>query len=168
MRIGGFHCRKRTRILEEYVAYYNYKTRDIGCTLGRPITWEIADMCDNHNFPVPQDFRQLEWKPLPSHAGDMYILSSKQVVRTMNNTSKTFTRIYIQFAMEAKPTGWEGSDQQTKLRECFDTGKFGSWAQPGVRRFLRENSTEFAYRSRLAGQHIKENERPHQRALLGI
>jgi len=132
------------KFIEEYTALYNYYKRDLSCTLEREIPLKTAELYDRYQdmFPVPERFAPMYWKPIASQKGHLVVFSSRQAVRTASNRDQT-ARIYVQIPLQPRPENWDGSE----LRESYQTGKFGNWAKPGLRRYLRENSTEYNFRT---------------------
>lgn len=134
------------QVIEEYTALYNWAARDKPCTLSRAIRWEVNDIYETYGFKVPEQFEQLKWTTLDCEQGDLYIFTSKQLLRTINNQTST-ARVYLQLALEPKPANWEGSEAQLELAESQRSGKYGNWVKPGKREYIRENSTEWAWRN---------------------
>jgi hypothetical protein len=56
------------------------------------------------------------------------------------------SRVYLQIPMEPEPRTWIGSQNQLDLIESYETGKFGNWGKPGLRKYLKENETEVEWR----------------------
>lgn len=163
-----FSIEDANRVIEDYTVLYNYYERNISCTLERAVTFEVSEVYADFKFPVPEVFRPLRWTPMQSRQGSLHVFSSKQAVRTSSNRFEK-TRIYMQIPMEPKPEGWEGSEAQRGLKESYDTGKFGDWSKPGVRRYLRENSTEYNYRlGKVAENDLREAFVERHRSLFGL
>jgi hypothetical protein len=154
-----FNITDANAIIEEYTSLYNFHVRGIQCTLCREIRWEVARVFEggrgiygkpkrtktSERIDVPEKMLPLSWEKIRMNRGDLYIISSKDVIRTLQNDSKE-TRIYLHFAMEPKPENWDNSEQKQNLKLGYKTGKFGNWGKPGLRFYLRENSTENRWR----------------------
>lgn len=154
-----FNITDANAIIEEYTSLYNFHVRGIQCTLCREIRWEVARVFEggrgiygkpkrtktSERIDVPEKMLPLSWEKIRMNRGDLYIISSKDVIRTLQNDNKE-TRIYLHFAMEPKPENWDNSEQKQNLKLGYKTGKFGNWGKPGLRFYLRENSTENRWR----------------------
>ena len=53
----------------------------------------------------------------------------------------------MQISAEPIPSTWFKTSYHKELQNSYKTGKFGNWMKPGVRRYVKENSTEYKYRS---------------------
>lgn len=171
----GFNVNEANQIIEEYTSLYNYYVRGIPSTLHREVRWEVAKVFgkdgvgsgnkgkdrdgvntgnnqppknsqSNKSRPVvPEQMKPLFWETIEMSRGDLYIFTSRDVVRTLQNEGSE-ARIYLHFALEPKPAGWDSSEQKRTLKASYETGQFGNWAKPGLRFYLRENSTEHRWR----------------------
>ncbi len=140
-----FNLDEANRIIEDYTSLYNYYIRGISCTLERTIPVEIALLYEKHKFEVKEIYTPMTWETVSSHEGSLHIFSSRQVLRTSSSRDNS-ARIYIQISIEPKPIGWDSSQDKLDMIESYKTGKFGNWSKPGLRRYLRENSTEYNWR----------------------
>lgn len=147
--------------IEEYTAYYNYYVRDMSCELERNIRQEVVDIFDAKQIHVPREMIHMRWIDLDCSSGNQFIFDSKTVLRTQANRD-FYTRIYIQIPIEPKPKGWDSSSKKNILIDSYRTGKFGNWAKPGLRKYLRDNPTESKWRD----VHESETEREKRREFI--
>lgn len=148
-----FTVENANHFIEDYTTLFNYYKRDVSCTSDRAIPYEVMEFYERHKMEVPEIPKQLHWTSIESRQGSFHVFNSRQAIRTSASRDER-ARIYIQFPMQPKPENWEGSEEQLNLIESYETGKFGDWQKPGIRKYLRENSTEHTFRS----QHDVERE----------
>jgi len=170
----GFNVQEANQIIEEYTSLYNYYVRNIPSTLHREIRWEVARVFNmsggnsnnKENRPVvPEQMKLLSWETITMSQGDLYIFTSRDVVRTLQN-ERTHARIYLHFSLEPKHAKWDSSEQKRSLKTSYETGQFGNWAKPGLRFYLRENSTEHRWRQSNGEEPLNLSE--DKKSILGI
>lgn len=163
-----FNVADANAFMEEYFALYNWNVHKIPCTLNRVVRWEVSQIYNRTKLEVSKQFEPMTWKTLDSEQGQMYIFNSKQAVRTASNKTAE-ARVYLQIAVEPKPKNWMKMMTYHTLRSSYNTGKFGDWSKPGVRSYLRENSTEYNWRRvKQAKQSAIEKFTPTQLTVLGL
>jgi hypothetical protein len=131
------------RFLEEYTAYYNFKTFNTPITLSRTIPQEVYDVYKDYGFVVPTIFEPLHWESISMEQGRLRIFSSREVIRTLPGKDKNCARVYVQIPIQQIPETWEDSDLCKKLAESYKSGRFGDWHKPGKRCYVRENKSEY-------------------------
>jgi hypothetical protein len=163
-----FSLAEANAFMEEYFALYNWMVHKIPCTLNRTVRWEVSQLYNRTRLEVSKRFEIMTWKTLPSEQGQMYIFDSKQAMRTASNKTAE-ARIYLQIAVEPRPKNWNRTITYCTLQRNYGTGRFGDWSKPGVRAYIRENSTEHKWRrDKLALPAAIEKFTPAQLAILGL
>lgn len=140
-----FNLADANEIIEEYTQYYNYYERGIPCTLTRKIRREVVNIYKKNKFVVPAQCGTIRWESLSSRKGELYMISSKQPIRSLQNKDSV-SRVYMYIAMQSKPANWDQSKTKISLLQGYKTGKWGNWGKPGLRLYIRENSSEYSWR----------------------
>ncbi|MFS8158947.1 MAG: hypothetical protein ACMG6E_01805 [Candidatus Roizmanbacteria bacterium] len=166
-----FDLRQANQFLMEYTILYNYYVRNIPADRSIKISSKTNTFFKKSSgtaMAVPEEFLQMTWEDLKAKDG-MFVLTSKQAIRTLNSKSDSM-RMFVQIAMEPKPPGWDESSEKSALQMSYETGKFGNWHKPGLRLYIRENSTEYDSRA-LDGslkEFINHQWTPSEKIILGI
>lgn len=165
-----FALDEANRIIGQYTMLYNYYVRSIQPPRDIVISTKVRDLFMKHKFEVPVKPVKLTWTPVTTKLGEPIIFSSKQILRTQSSRDDS-TRVYIQIPLEPKPKGWDQSVERSVLQKSYESGRFGNWIKPGLRLYLRENSTESNWRDNHETQEEKEARAEFVRShseLLGI
>jgi hypothetical protein len=149
-----FSLEETQKLISQYTLLYNYFERAI-VPLGRPIIPNaVRSLFEKTKIEVPQEPLRLEWREINLEAGKSVLLSSRQALR-VGLSKDPNTRVYLQIPLEPRPKGWT-QEQSDSLRMSYESGRFGNWAKPGLRRYLRVNETEVNYRSKHESPQVKE------------
>lgn len=140
-----FSIDEANKFLSQYTMLYNYYVRGINPDRETSISTKVRDFYMKHKVEVPQKFVKLEWVLAPLQIGKATVFSSKQILRTRSSQDEN-TRIYVQIPLEPKPRNWETFSERITLKKSYETGRFGNWIKPGLRLYLRKNSTESNWR----------------------
>ena len=138
-----FSIETANEIISEYTDLFNYYERNIPCSSSRLIRYEVAQVYEKLGLVVPRHPKLLSWTDLECKLGDMYVFSNRQAVRTLANNTTT-PRVYLQLVL--KPS-CASCKHLNDLTSESNNQKFGNWSKPGLRQFIRENSTEYMWRT---------------------
>uniref|UniRef100_A0A6C0CGK6 Uncharacterized protein n=1 Tax=viral metagenome TaxID=1070528 RepID=A0A6C0CGK6_9ZZZZ len=142
------------RFITQYTNVYNYYSRKISPTGNLTIPQNVRTFYTKWHLEVPIKPSKLTWKEVNLVAGESYIFSSHEALRTTASKDE-HTRTYLQIPLEPRPASWN-EEQAMQMRESYETGRFGNWIKPGLRRYLRANNTELSYRNKYENKETKE------------
>jgi hypothetical protein len=165
-----FSLEESNKIIGQYTMLYNYYERSIQPPKDVVISTRVRDFFLKHKLEVPVKHLKLSWIPVVTKIGEPVIFSSKQILRTQSSRDDN-TRVYIQIPLEPKPKDWDQSIDRKILQKSYESGRFGNWIKPGLRLYLRENSTESNWRDNHETKEEKEAREEFLRShseLLGI
>lgn len=143
------------KLIAQYTMLYNYYNRGIKPEGEISIPAKVRDFFMKNKIEVPQNVVDLKWVPLETKAGEPIIFSSKQILRTQSARDPN-ARIYVQIPFEPKPRNWDKSLHKSSLQRSYESGRFGNWIKPGLRLYLRENSTESTWRDKYETKEEKD------------
>ena len=141
-----FSLEGANRLIAQYTSIYNYYSRKMPMTSTQTIPSYVLTLYTKWHLEVPVEAIKMTWKEVNLKAGEAYIFSSREALRTLASKD-AHTRTYLQIPLEPRPGSWS-EQQSAQLKDCYETGRFGNWIKPGLRRYLRANDTELKYRTK--------------------
>jgi hypothetical protein len=141
-------------LISQYTSVYNYYSRNMSTTSSRTIPSIVQTLYNKWKLEVPIEPIKMTWKEVNLKAGESYIFSSHEALRT-TGSKDAHTRTYLQIPLEPRPSSWN-EKQSSQLKESYETGRFGNWIKPGLRRYLRANDTELKYRTKFEKPETKK------------
>lgn len=165
-----FSIDESNKIISQYTMLYNYYIRGINPKGDVIIPVKLRDFYSRNKFEIPIEPVKLKWKVVEMKPGEPLIFSSKHILRTQSSRDER-ARIYVQIPLEPRPKDWDSSFAKRTLQDSYESGRFGNWIKPGLRLYLRENSTESEWRDSHETQEEKNFRKEFIRShanLLGI
>ena len=141
-------------LISQYTSVYNYYSRNMSTTSSRTIPSIVQTLYNKWKLEAPIEPIKMTWKEVNLKAGESYIFSSHEALRT-TGSKDAHTRTYLQIPLEPRPSSWN-EKQSSQLKESYETGRFGNWIKPGLRRYLRANDTELKYRTKFEKPETKK------------